>query len=238
MSKLVVFIATFVSFTLVSMAQPKFVIVGGDEYNWGDVRPQDSPLKAKIEFRNEGNENLVIINVKPGCGCTAAKPEKDTLKPGETTYMPVEYSVAGNTGVTSKSIRIETNDPKKAATSYKITANVIRDIICKPTQHLPFRDLTVGKESSATVFVKNNSKTNITFSEMRIEPAEPQILKLTIPAKFTLKPNEEIEITGRMLPKQKGYQNLKIIFKTNHPDYPTFEIPAYGNVVESAILND
>jgi hypothetical protein len=238
MSKLVVFIATFISFTLVCMAQPKFVMVGGDEYNWGEVRPKDSPLKAKIEFRNEGNEDLVILNVRPGCGCTAAKPEKDTLKPGEITYMPVEYSVASNTGVTSKSIRIETNDPKKTTTNYKITANVVRDIICKPTQHLPFKDLKIGVEGSATVYVKNNSDKKITFSDLRIEPAEPQVLKLTIPAKFTLKPGEEIEVTGRMFPKEKGYHNLKIIFKTDHPEYPTFEIPAYGNVAASQILND
>ena len=233
MRKTVVLISMFVSFTVVAFAQPKFTIVGGNEYNWGEVRPRESPLKAKIEFLNEGNEPLIIKNVRPGCGCTAAKPEKDTLLPGETTYMPVEYNVASNTGVTTKSIRIETNDPKRETVSFRITANVVRDIILKPTNHLPFRNLTVGTETSATIYMKNNTDKDIIFSNMRVEP---QIVKFTIPETFTLKAGEEIEITGRMSPEAEGHQSARIIFSTNHPEYPTFEIPAYGTAVASQVL--
>ena len=235
MSKLTVFILTFISFSLVAFAQPKFTIIGGNEYNWGEVRPKDSPLKATIEFKNEGDEDLVIIRVAPGCGCTVAKPDKDTLKPNETTSMGITYNVSTNTGVTSKSIRIETNDPNRATTNYRITANVVRDIILKPAMHLAFRELRVGEEGSATVYMKNNSNANITFSDLRVEPP---LVKLTIPATFTLNPGQEIEITGRITPKETGYMSARIIFTTNHPEHPTFEIPAYGNVASSPILNN
>ena len=235
MSKLVVFVLAFISFSLSSYAQPKFTIIGGNEYNWGNVKPSDSPLKATIEFKNEGNEDLIITRVAPGCGCTVAKPDKDTLKPNETTSMGIEYNVSGSTGVTSKNIRIETNDPERATVNYRITANIVRAIICKPAAHLAYKELRVGEESSATVYLKNNSDRDIIFSNLRVEPP---VVKFTIPDTFTLPAGQEIEVTGRMTPKEAGYVRAKITFTTNHPDHPTFEIPAMGNVVESPILNN
>jgi hypothetical protein len=235
MNKLIVAISMFVLTTFCALAQPKLTIIGGDEYNWGDVKPADSPLKAAIQLKNEGTEVLEIKSVKTSCGCTTAPLDKDKLAPGETTTMNVEFKVSANTGVTSKNISFETNDPQRKKVFYKISANIVRDLVCKPSNYMPFKDLKVGIESSSTIFMKNNSKKDITFSELKVEPAG---VKLTIPETFTLKPNEEIEITGRLTRNEKGYFNSKIKMKTNHPDYPTFEIPAYGSAAESAIFND
>jgi hypothetical protein len=236
MNKLVISIVALFSVALVAYAEPKFVIVGGDKYSWGDVRPKDSPLKAEIKLVNEGNETLLIKNVRPSCGCTAAPLDKNELAPGESTLMRLEFRVSGDAGVTSKSITIETNDPNRSKVYYEISANVVRDIICKPSNYMPFKDLKVGTEGTSTIFLKNNSKESITFSDLKIEPEVG--IKLTIPATFTLEPNKEVEITGRIMRNELGYFNSKIIMKTSHPEYPTFEIPAYGNVAESPIFNN
>lgn len=235
MNKSIISILAFVSFTLVAFGQPKFTIVGGDEYNWGDVTPKASPLKASIALKNEGSEVLIIQSVKPGCGCSAAKPNKDTLAPGESSTMDVEFNISNYTGVTSKSIAIETNDPNRSKVFFRITANVNRAIIIKPGPYMPFKELKVGEESASTVYIKNNSNADIVFSDLKVEPP---IIKLTIPTTFTLKPDQEIEITGRMLAKEAGYHSSKILLKTNHPDYPTFEIPAYGHAADSPIFNN
>lgn len=240
MSKLIIavsafFTVAFFSITFVGYAQPQFVIIGGDVYNWGDVKPKDSPLKAEVLFKNEGNETLVIKSVKPGCGCTTAPLDKNELEPGESTTMRLEFRVGNDAGTTSKSITIETNDPNKAKVYYRISANVVRDIVCKPNLYMPFKDLKVGTEGTSTIFLKNNSKENITFSDLKVEPAG---VKLSIPTNFTLVPNQEIEITGRLTRNEVGYFNSRITMKTSHPDYPTFEIPAYGTVTESPIFNN
>ncbi|MDR0927861.1 MAG: DUF1573 domain-containing protein [Ignavibacteria bacterium] len=234
MTKLLAIFTAFVSLTVCSYAQPKLTIIGGDEYSWGDVRPAQSPLKASIQLKNEGDKDLYILNVKPSCGCTAAKPEKDTLKPNEVTAMNVEFSVGANTGVTQKNVLIETNDPTRNKVWFKISSNIIRDIICKPSQHLAYKELEIGKEAEQSVYLKNNSQAPIHFSDMKVEPP---IIKFTIPNSFTLKPGEEIEVKGKITPKNEGYNNVRITFKTDNPDNPTYEINAYGNAVASKIFN-
>ena len=237
MNKLIVSLILFVSISLVCLAQPKFVIVGGDEYNWGKVKIKDSPIKAVVTFKNEGTEDLVITKVSASCGCTAAKPEKDVLPPGETTVMNVELRLSGN-GVFTKNVNIETNDPAKKKTSYKLVCDIVRDIIFKPGEFVNFRGghLTIGQEVSETIVIKNNTKEKIKFSELKVEP--PDVVKLTVPNEFTLKPAEEIEVVVRATPTKEGPLSANIIFKTDNADYPTTTIHVHGHVPPSPILND
>jgi hypothetical protein len=43
-----------------AFAQPKIEILGGDTYNWGEIRPNQSPLRAKVQLKNVGKETLKI----------------------------------------------------------------------------------------------------------------------------------------------------------------------------------
>jgi hypothetical protein len=236
MNKLIVSLIMFVSISLIGLAQPKFVIIGGDEYNWGKVKIKDSPAKASVTFKNEGTENLIILKVKTSCGCTAAKPEKDTLLPGDTTVMNVELRLSGN-GLSSKTVTIETNDPAKKTTNYKLVYDIVRDIIFKPSEHVSFKseNVMVGKEVSESIFIKNNTKENIRFSDLRIEP---DILKLTVPNDFNLKPDEEVEMIIRTTPTKEGPFHSNINFNTNNADYPTISINVYGHAHPNPLLNE
>ena len=236
MNKLLVSLMLFVSFSVVCLSQPKFVIVGGDEYNWGKVPAAQSKVNASVVFKNEGTEILIIKKVNPTCGCTAAKPEKDTLLPGDTTVMNVELRLGAGTGITRKSITIETNDEARARVSYGLVVDIVRDIIFKPNEHINFRgeNVVVGQEASETIIIKNNSAKNIKFSGMKIEP---DIVKVTVPPDFTLTPNEEIELTGRVTPTKEGHFNAKITFKTDNKDNPTISINVNGHALPNPILN-
>ena len=237
MNKLLGYLILFVSISYVGLAQPKFVIIGGDEYNWGKVKPSDSPLKADVIFKNEGTENLIIKKVNPTCGCTAAKPEKDTLVPGDTTVMKVDLRLGGSTGIFHKNITIQTNDPQRQSVNYKLVCDIVRAIIFKPNDAMSFKGehIAVGKESAETVTIKNNSDTGIKFYDVEVVP---NIVKLTIPKDFTLKPGEEIEVTGRHTPTKAGHFNAKINMKTNHPDFPTITIGIYGDAKQNPLLNE
>ena len=236
MNKLIA-LMLFVSISFVSVAQPKFIIVGGDEYNWGKVKPMDSPLKATVVFRNEGTENLIIKKVRAACGCTAVKPAKDTLPPGDTTVMDVELRISGN-GLFNRTVTIETNDPNKKTTTYRLVCDIVRDIIVKPSEFMSFRGdkIVAGNEAAETIFIKNNSKKNIKFYDLQVEP--PDLLRLTIPNEFTLKPNEEIELTARVTPLKSGPFNAQIIIKTDNVDNPAVTIGVHGHVNQNPLLNE
>jgi hypothetical protein len=236
MKRFIFLVAIFVVIPFISAAQPKLTFIGGDMYDWGDVRPNQSPLKGTIKVKNEGNENLIITNVKPSCGCTATKLAKDTLKSGETTTVDVSLNVGGGTGVLQKTVLFESNDPDRKKFWYKISCNVIRDLIFKPAQHLAFKEPRVGEEAVATMSVKNNSQKTIRLYELKVAPEG--ILRVTTPNDVTIPPGEEIPVTAVVIPKEAGYFNVKLIFKTDSPDYPELTIPAYGNAKESDLFNN
>jgi len=134
--------------------------------------------------------------------------------------MDISYNVSKATGVSSKHIRIETNDPKREKVAYRITANVVREISITPTS-MRFQKIPVEVESSQSVKIKNNTDQTITFSLLKITPED---FKINTPDKFQIQPFEEIELIGSYTPPIANYQNGKIIFKTDNPDNPKVEI--------------
>ena len=75
-------------------------------------------------FHNEGKSDLIIRNVKAGCGCTATNPEKTLLKPGESSKIGIVFNTSGRTGQQHKSVTVIANDPSKPVTMLKIEGYV------------------------------------------------------------------------------------------------------------------
>jgi hypothetical protein len=214
-------------------AQPKLEIVGGDTYNWNKVKPNESPLSAKIQLKNVGTDTLIISNVKPGCGCTTAPLDKSRLGPNDVGTLDVKLNISNRPGPVHKSISISTNDPNKPNTTLFIKAEVEVDIEIRP-QYFTFNDMRVGQEAVAKVKIINHSKENVTFSDFS---HTPENVSFNLSKSFVLKPNEEFEITERAKPDKKGYFSSTLKIKTSHPDFKELNISGYGPVAESPIFN-
>lgn len=217
-----------VTFTL--WAQPKLEIVGGDTYNWGKVGPKDDPLKAKITLKNVGTEVLKIERVQPGCGCTTAPLDKTELNPGESATMDVSLRIGGATGPITKSVAIYSNDPSAPTKTLWLKAEVVRPLAFTPAQYFVFIDMRVGQEAKATLTVKNMSQQEVRLYDIETTPG----LTLNLKNNTVLKPGQQIELVARVIPQQKGYYSAMVRMKTSHPEYPTLEIPVYGNVLEAS----
>jgi hypothetical protein len=68
----------------------------------------DKPVVAAFEFTNNGEEPLVIKNVRTSCGCTAANYSNTVIKPGESSKIEVTYN-ANSKGYFSKTITVTTS---------------------------------------------------------------------------------------------------------------------------------
>lgn len=62
--------------------------------------------------RNRGNADLIIEDVKPGCGCTAAKFDK-VIAPGKEGKIELVIDGAKVQGQFSKATEVKTNDPDR-----------------------------------------------------------------------------------------------------------------------------
>ncbi len=120
-------IFAFVFFlTAVSFAQmfPPKVASQLMEYDFGQV-PRGEHVKYNFVVSNVGGDLLKINDVRASCGCTAAKPEKDKLAPGESTNIKVDFNSTGRQGQQTKIITVKTNDPNNPEIKFKLTGEVV-----------------------------------------------------------------------------------------------------------------
>lgn len=92
-------------------------------HSFGTVK-QNTRVSTTFKVSNQGKSTLHIRKTKASCGCTATKPKKTVLAPGESTTIDVTYSSGTSKGRIHKSVTVITNDPKKSKTVLSITADI------------------------------------------------------------------------------------------------------------------
>ncbi len=81
-------------------------------FNFGTA-PSGPPVKHVFKIRNAGTGTLTIDGVTTSCGCTAAKPTKNSLAPGEESDIAVQFDTISEKGPSTRTITVVTNDPKQ-----------------------------------------------------------------------------------------------------------------------------
>ncbi|MCU4165960.1 DUF1573 domain-containing protein [Carboxylicivirga caseinilyticus] len=113
----------FDSWTPEKLAKAPIVNFEEKTWNFGDINQGDK-VTHKFVVKNDGKSELIIRKVKASCGCTAIKPEKTVLAPGEETTIMAEFNSTGKSGRQNKSVTVVTNDPKTTTTLLRISGNV------------------------------------------------------------------------------------------------------------------
>jgi hypothetical protein len=92
-------------------------------YNFGDITQGDK-VEHKFKVTNTGKSNLVFRKIKASCGCTAIKPQKMVLTPGESTDIVAVFDSKGRSGRQNKSVTVISNDPTNTNILLRISGNV------------------------------------------------------------------------------------------------------------------
>lgn len=77
-------------------------------HDFGTKKSGDQ-LEYTFEFRNDGNEDLIIEDIEIPCDCNTAKVDKTTVKPSEVAYLTMTFDTKGYTGLAVKSVYLITN---------------------------------------------------------------------------------------------------------------------------------
>lgn len=142
-----------------------------EKYNFGEVT-SGTKVKYNFEFTNEGKSDLIIRKTKASCGCTASNPEKTILKPGESSYIAINFNTAGRKGSQNKTITVICNDPKNFQKILFVAGKVIDKPKYQPeifpiamgnlsfkTNHLAFQVITNKEILTDSIAIFNNAKT-------------------------------------------------------------------------------
>lgn len=90
------------------------------QHDFGIVE-EGKKVQYTFNFKNDGDEELKILDIKTSCGCTAAVTESKSYKPGENGTLNVELDTSNRIGRMSLNVSITTNDkeaPLKVLTIY------------------------------------------------------------------------------------------------------------------------
>lgn len=132
-------------------------------YDMGNIKEGEKVTRI-YTIKNVGGDNLNIKEVRTSCGCTAAKPKKNNLDPGESTELEVTFNSAGREGEQKKTVYVETNDPSNPAAHVTFTANVLPD--GKPNPGTATRNLPGVETDNGIVVNKAALKTpRLSFTE-------------------------------------------------------------------------
>jgi hypothetical protein len=208
-------------------------------FSFGDIT-EGEVVSHKFKVFNSGDEDLFINKVKASCGCTAAKPEKDVLKSGESTTIKVTFNSARRSGKQKKYVYVFSNDKINPQYRLSFTANIIKKeenkisasnmetarLIVDQRKH-DFGNVAEGRKVDLYVKLKNAGGKPLNIEKIKSSCG----CTATVLTKNELKPGEttnlkiELDTSGR-----KGRLSRTVTIHSNDPIEPQQIITLLVNI--------
>ena len=92
-----------------------------------------SKVDAVFKYENKGDAPVHIKSVRPSCGCTTAALAKNDVAPGEKGEITATFNIGDRTGVQTKTVTVETDDPKTPQMVLTFKATIAQLLELQPT---------------------------------------------------------------------------------------------------------
>ncbi len=193
------------------------------KFDFGVAYPQNKLVHDFI-FKNAGNEELKIEQVRTSCGCTAAVLSKESIPAGATGAISVTMSTSVP-GKMHKTATVVTNDPRNREIVLDILANV-RDIWqWSPKTSFQFREVPFNSSAQQELTL-----TNIESEAFAIEGYKVSRPEFSVEHEKVDKDKVKFIVTfnsGTI--KETITDSLEI--RTDNPHQPVIRATLYGQVV-------
>lgn len=227
----VLFLLTSVSFA--QMIGPN-AVVQQKVHDFGDIK-QGEIVKASFLISNSGGDLLEIMNVHASCGCTAAKPDKSVLKPGESTKIEVNFNSKGRRGIQQQRVTVTTNDPANQQLVLTIKANVVipeqtkseaPKIQFNSSQH-NFGKVKEGQVYQHTFTFSNNGSQLLNIKDVKSSCG----CAVASISQKELKPGESATLKVELdTAKRKGRMSRTLTVISNDPENPNTILTLYAEI--------
>lgn len=223
------------SVTLAQMIGPK-AVVQQKVHNFGEVQ-QGKSVSTSFVISNSGGDLLEIKDVKATCGCTAAKPEKSQLKPGESTKLDVTFNSKGRRGPQEKHVRVTTNDPDNREIILTIKCNVVtkqeqKSQTAAPEIFFPETQFNFGKVNEGKVYKHTFTFTNNGNSVLKIKDVRTSCgCAVAEISNKEISPGENAQLKVELdTAKRKGRMSRTITVMSNDPEAPNKVLTLYAEI--------
>jgi hypothetical protein len=213
--KFILFLAFSVLLSATSMfSQAKIEIVGGNSFDFGEIY-LGGKVEKKLAIKNIGKDTLVIGQVQPSCGCTAALMSENKIAPNKIATLNIGFDSKGFNGTVHKSISITSNDTTNKTLNVTFTATIITVLSMDP-QFIYFQNTKLDSTSTLKIKLTNNMQETV---EIKSFEHKIQGLKLEIMQR-KLMPKESTEISVSYIPTSEGMAQADVIINTSSKKQP------------------
>jgi hypothetical protein len=220
-----------------STPQGRAEVVGNETYNFGYME-QDARGSHTFEIRNTGNAPLKLAKGATTCKCTLSNIDHNTVQPGESARIELEWTAAGLDPLFRHSATIQTSDPQRQYIQLSIEGKVSRSHKLVPLDlRLPAISVGEGATAELDLYGYHGDKLTIKrqeftdaslakYFELRTEEMPAEQVKREEGAKagkilhLTIKPG---------LPLGPLFQRIRLWLDL--PGDPIVEIPIEGHVL-------
>jgi hypothetical protein len=198
-------------------------------YDFGSIY-SGTTVKHTFRLKNAGTAPLTIGAVQTSCGCTAARPTKSQLLPGEDAAIAVSFDTHADHGPATRTITVFTNDPAHQQLQLTMRGDVKVQVEANPSLVI-FERIKRGTEQSRKVTLIDEMPDR-TFKVGAITHANSNI-KVTSEPISGPKPGALLTIT---LVKTALAGPISDLLKVNTSRVPV-EIPVSGTVLGDINVN-
>jgi hypothetical protein len=226
------FLLILFSITYSQIVGPK-ISYQESNYDFGTVN-EGEVVEHNFEIYNTGGDVLRINHVRASCGCTAVKPEKDDLEPGEGTTIKVSFNTARRKGNQRKHVYVLSNDPLNPEVRLSFTANIIKGAGGEKTAAKPVLKFDKYQHNFGRVTEGEVAEWNVGFRNLGNKPLNIKEVKSScgcaaaVVSSKSLKPGEEGKLNIKFDTKDRsGKVTRTVTVFSDDPEQPRQIITLY-----------
>lgn len=207
----------------IALAAPQLA-VEQPQYNFGTI-VQGTRVDHVFTLKNTGDTPLLIKQVKPSCGCTAATVSSTTIMPGKKGEIKASFDSKNFYGTVNKGIVVESNDAKTPAHNLSLTGTIVEELEVSPKQ-LNYGRMKTDAPKGMDFVIDNKGKRAVKI--IGVKSSTPQsVVKV---ARYSINPGESTVVTVTVTSRGSdrvisGYVSLT----TDFPNKPVISVPFYGS---------
>ena len=181
-------------------------------------------VKHDFYFTNVGTTDLVVSNVAPQCGCTAAGQWTHEVHPGGTGVIPIQFNTANYNSPVTKVITVTSNDK-----SQQLVPLQLKGTVWKPVSVTP--QVAVINVRSEVPFAQTVARITNSLDEMLwLSPPESNHKAFGAEIRTNVPGREYLLVISNNYLLPPGAVQGQITMKTSLTNIPTIQVLAYANM--------
>jgi hypothetical protein len=198
-------------------------------YDFGRARAGE-PVKYTYVFTNIGDATLILTNVQPQCGCTAAGEWTRQVEPGKTGTIPIQFNTMSYNGPVFKQVTVTCNDKTQPTLFVQLKGTVFKPLDVNP--QLAVLNIPADMETaSALVSITNNTDEPLT-----LQPPESNNRAFKAELKTIAEGKGYQLLVSVVPPLSQGSVQGQVTMKTSWTNMPVLSVSVYANVQPAVVV--